>query len=289
MSMNKINVKDIEETDLDELEDMFLKEEGLGDPLLIEGSLVWKKWMKNNLKRYSSIGKIAYFDSKIVGMLQYIPKPKHRVSEIKWTFVDGGQHDQEVKKMLLQETIKEFKRPKSYFGYEMAKGLVTYLNPFLSSDEDEEFYKQSGFKEISDTDNNLLFYPFEDVSIEVPEVADLPIDESYRDDILIFVNPITPHCLKEAMKTLKKVRDLGPEIPIRLFAPVGDTEELNYAFSIPVSLVIKDEIIDSSRLGDENLLERFKTTECKADFICSSQDKADKNSRDVMGKIEPLW
>lgn len=283
-----IEVRDIDKIGLDELDDLFFTEKKLGDPLIVEGNLVWKKWMRNNLEKYNSIGKVAYLDSKIVGIIQYIPKPEQKVVEIKWIFVDGPKSNEDIKESLLKETIKEFKRPKSYFGHEKAKGLVTYFNSLLRSYKDENFYQKNGFRPLSEEDGNLLYYPLREDSNFLPDSANLPVDESNGDEVLVLCNPINPYCLKEALDTLREVRKMAPNLSIKLFAIVDESKELNHAFSIPVSLVVNNSILDSSSIDSEDFLGELRSADYNVEVVQGSKDRNEPSSEDVHGDHDRL-
>jgi len=249
-----IRIEDICEENFDDLESLYLTEERLSDPLIIEGDLLWKKWMTHNLRRYNSVGKIAYLDSKPVGMIQYVPKPKQRVVEIKWTFVKKEEKNDGIEETLLKETFDEFNKPKRYFDHKKAEAFLAYPASFSNSkDKQFDLYKENGFERISRKNKTILYY----YATEDDSKIDLDIDkfplEKPRDKALILLNPNSPYCVKEAIDTLQEIRRCSDDIPIKLVSRLEEPEEFIYAFSMPISLVVKDKILDLQSIKDTDI------------------------------------
>lgn len=261
MTQNQIEIEDIDRDILEELEGLWVPEEKLNDPFFIEGNFLWKRWMDKIMDEFRSIGKVAYLDSKIVGMIQYLPKPEQKVVEIKSVFVEEGEKDIVIRKSLLEETIREFKRPKGYFGDERAKALVTLYDSSPSSIENTEFYKKYGFKQLSSDYDNVLYYPLTEDHTEygvMIERSDMHIDELEKNKALILCNPHSPYCVEEMINLLEELRKLNAEIPVKLVVPFEEPDEFNPVFSMPLSLMINGKHIGFSILDDENFLDRMK-------------------------------
>lgn len=258
MSTEKIRIEDIDGENLDELEGLCIPQEKLDDPLFIEGNQLWRKWMKENLRKYGTVGKLAYLDSEIVGSIQYIPKIKQRVVEIKCDFVleEGKEHG--IREALLKETVKEFERPKPYFGGKRARALITYPFPGPRYDvKKSEFYRENGFRQVSD-DYHLLYYPLKEDYEIVLEPRNIPVEDSDKGKALIFCNSSCPYCVKEMMETLKELRKLDADIPVKIIVPFEETEELSHVFSMPICLAINEKTIEYSLLGNERFVDEVK-------------------------------
>lgn len=261
MSPNQIEIKDIDENILEELGELCIPEEKLDDPFFIEGDFLWKKWMFKNIGKFGSIGKVAYLDSEILGMIQYLPKPEQKLVEIKCTFVKKDKRDIDVRKFLLEETVKEFEKPKSYFDDEKAKGLVTLPYPSPRPIKNADFYKEHGFKQLSDENDHLLYYPLrEDYPEEeyIAEKYDLPIDELDKNKALILCNSHCPYCVEEMMETFKELRKLNSDIPVKLVVPFNEPEEFTSIYSMPLCVVINGKTIGYSIMDNEEFLEKMR-------------------------------
>ncbi len=261
MTPKQIKIEDIDENILENLEGLCVPEEKLDDPFFMEGNFLWKKWATKNMSKFGSIGKVVYLDSEIVGMIQYLPKPEHKIVEIKCTFVEKDKRDMGIRKALLKEIIKEFEKPKSYFDDEKAKALVTLPYPSPKPIENADFYKANGFKQLSNDHKHLLYYPLiEDYTgyESILEQPNLPIDELDKDKALILCNSHCPYCVEEMMETFKQLRKLNADIPVKLVVPFEEPEEFARAFSMPLCVVINGESIGFSILENEEFLKRMR-------------------------------
>jgi len=261
MTQKQIKIKDIDENILENLEGLCIPEEKLDDPFFVEGNFLWKRWITKNMSKFGSIGKVAYLDSEIVGMIQYLPKPDQKVVEIKCTFVKEDKRGMGIRNSLLKETIEEFQRSKRYFEHQSAKALVTLPYPSPKPIENSDFYKEYGFEQLSDDHKHLLYYPLtEDYLVDesILEEPNLPIDELDKDKALILCNSHCPYCVEEMMETFKQLRKLNSEIPVKLVVPFEEPEEFIHAFSMPLCVVINGESIGFSIMENEDFLERMK-------------------------------
>ncbi|MFP4001403.1 MAG: hypothetical protein ACLFSM_00825 [Thermoplasmata archaeon] len=261
MPQDEIEIKDIDIEILEELEHLWLSGEKSNDPFYIEGELMWKKWMQKHLVELGFIGKAAYRGSKIVGMIQYIPKTEHKVVEIKSILVDEEDGDALIVMSLLDETVREFEHPKGYFDNERAKALVTLKDPFSHSLENADFYTEYGFKPISNEYEMLLYYPLTGEQLDydpAESISDLPIDEMDRDKALILCNPYSPFCVEEMMNTLEELRKIDDEIPVKMVIPFEEPDEFSRFYSIPLSLLISGRSVGFSTGDEERFLKNMR-------------------------------
>ncbi len=246
MVTHDIKIANISEKNLDELEGLCIPEDELDNPLFIEGKSLWKRWMKKNLEIYDSIGKLAYIDSILSGSIHYIPKPNEKVVEIKCIYAKENEYNGEIKQALLNETIKEFQRFKSYFDHEPARALVTYAFPVPKSTGELDFYSRNGFEQVSEGDKYFLYYPLRKDCVYIPKPNTLPIGSTDKDKVLIYCNSSCPYCVKEMMEILDEVRKLNNISPTKIVVPFEETQELSHIFSMPTCVVINDHVIEYS-------------------------------------------
>lgn len=271
MEKKDIKIEDINEKILEDLESFCVPEEKLDDPFFIEGAFLWKKWMLQNMSEFRHIGKVAYLDSKIVGMIQYIPKLEQKVVEIKCTFVEKDKRDLDIRKSLLKETINEFQKPKKYFDDKRAKALVTLSYPSPRPIENADFYKDNGFKQLSEDYEHLLYYPLKEVNMEYEsliESTDLPIEELDKNKALILCNSHCPYCVEEMIETLTELRKLDSDIPVKLIVPFEEPKKFIREFSMPLCVVINGKSLGFSVLENEVFLEEMRDSlESRTDLI----------------------
>lgn len=261
MTPNQIEIIDIDKDVFEELEGLCIPEEKLDDPFFIEGNFLWKNWIVQNMKKFGSIGKVAYLDSEIVGMIQYIPKPEQKLVEIKCTFVKKDKRRNGIRKSLLKKTIEEFEKPKKYFEYERAKALVTLTYPSPRPIENADFYKKHGFKQLSVKNKNLLYFPLVEDSTGLKYIiksTDLPIEELDKNKALILCNTHCPYCVEEMIETFKELRKLDSNIPVKLVVPFEEPEVFSHVFSMPLCVIINGESIGFSIIENEKFLERME-------------------------------
>ncbi len=258
MNDKPIKIKDIDDDIVKNLEGFCLPKDKEDDPFFIEGTSLWRRWMKENLKKFDTIGKVAYQDSEIIGSIQYVPKSKPKLVEIKCVYAEDERRRHEVKKALLKETIKEFKKPKSYFGNTGAKALVAFPHPVPQDLGNATFYKTNGFKEISGN-GYIFYYPLKKEYIFQQEEVKIPIEDLDKDKVMIYCNSSCPYCVKEMRDALELIRDMNKDVPIKLVIPFEEPEKLSTVFSMPVCMVVGDEVIGYSLLKDELFLKKLKT------------------------------
>lgn len=257
--MKKIEIKDLDFDLLEYIESIHLPEEKLNDPVYIEGNHLWQEWMKENLKKYGSVGKIAISDSEFLGYIQYIPKPSQAVVEIKTISTKKGDREELSKKRLLESTLDEFKDEKDYFDGQKARALMVFT---LSNDEtsqERDFFIENNF-EVSPSDENLLFYQLDEDFEVTSDNLEPPLQTENKDKVLIFCNASSPHCVKEMMDALDLIRDINAEVPVKIIVPFDKTEKLNEIFSMPISILVNDELIRFSLLEDEKFMEKLNDT-----------------------------
>ncbi|MCD6369869.1 MAG: GNAT family N-acetyltransferase [Thermoproteales archaeon] len=97
------------------------------------------------IEKYGSIAKLAYLNSRPVGLIQYQPIPEEKLAEINCIFVpDGENHGKDIGTTLLKALIEEMKEPKPYFDYEKPLALVAWAFRVPGRYPQHEFYQKRG-------------------------------------------------------------------------------------------------------------------------------------------------
>jgi len=90
--MEKWEIRDVNLENTDDLINLCISRDKKDDPLLKEGMNAKKKWATQVIKKYGNIAKLAYLNSKPVGLIQYQPNPEERLVEITCIFVPEKEH-----------------------------------------------------------------------------------------------------------------------------------------------------------------------------------------------------
>jgi len=67
--MEKLDVKDVTLENIEHLINLCIPNERKNDPAFVKGAEVKRKWAVNVLKKHGNIGKLAYLNSKPVGLI----------------------------------------------------------------------------------------------------------------------------------------------------------------------------------------------------------------------------
>ncbi len=238
---------------------------------MVEGVQLWKKWIRGNLKRYGSVGKIAFLDGEILGSIQYVPKPGQAVAEIKCLSVK--EDDDSIKQALLKAAIDHFEESKPYFKGEKPKALVTFPDLFPRSIENKKFYEKNGFKGVQNSDG-LLHYPLREEQVSTIEPLEIPVvKRTDENKALILCNSSCPYCVEETMEVLEDLRELNTEVPVKIIVPFEDTKKLTEIFSMPTSVVINGEVIWYPLLEKEEFKECIREKLRQEELVETSSDK----------------
>ncbi|MCD6263531.1 GNAT family N-acetyltransferase [Candidatus Bathyarchaeota archaeon] len=84
--------------------------------MFIEGMKEKRRWAAQLIERYGSIAKLAYLDSKPVGLIQYQPIPEERLVEITCIFVPEEENLRKgVGRSLLKALMEKMNEVKPFF------------------------------------------------------------------------------------------------------------------------------------------------------------------------------
>lgn len=204
------------------------------DPRYIEGNLLRRRWVKENIKRYGSVGKIALDKSGPVGLIQYLPRPEDKIVDIMCFFVTEGDSTREdVAKKLIEETIKGFKRSKSFFSGSMARALVAYDQPSSDDGLDTLSFEDHGFKKGTNTDRDFWYYPIDEDYVH--ENEQFKVEKGDLNKVLLFYGSYCPLCVYRMEKAMMKIREVSPELPVKIM--IGSEEEKRLSSSRHIGVI----------------------------------------------------
>jgi len=256
--MEILRINRVTKENIDELVNLCIPPNKKEDPLFIEGIRVKKRWADQVVEKYGSIGKLAYIDSKLVGLIQYLPRSGEKLMEIKCIFVPEKEALRKgVGKALLKALIEDMNKPKSYFDYDTPLALLTWAFEVPGWYPQYEFYKKRGFREVRKDDPFLLYYPIKEGYVYLPkEVEYIPQDED-RGRGTIFYDPACPWCIYFSEKIKESIREIAPEIPLRMINEFEEAEEVKKRGKVPFCIVNKKPI-ETFFLDKENFQREVK-------------------------------
>mgnify|MGYP000049958516 CR=1 FL=1 len=262
--MPEIIIKDVVYENIDDFINLCIPKDRRDRPHFIEGFKLKKKYTQKLLQRYGEVGKIAYIGDKPVGLIQYKPNIKELIIEIKCIFVpDKRYHRKGIGRKLLMATIKDMKKPKSYFNNKIPRALVVWAFNIPGYYPQQEFFSKMGFKRVNPNDPFLLYYPFEENYVYRSKEKKYVPQEEDKGMVLLFYDPECPFCIYFLEKKKQAIREIAPGIPIKCINISENPEEVEkrgvVSFCIVNRKPIRTFISDKERFKKE-VLEALKGT-----------------------------
>lgn len=234
MKTVKLEIRDISLENIDHLISLCIPSDRKDEPSFIEGINVKKKWATQVIKKYGSIAKLAYLNSKPVGLIQYQPIPEEMLTEIMCIFIPEKENLRKgIGKSLLRALIQEMKKPKPAFNNEVPLALVTWAFQVPGRYPQHEFYKRMGFKRVRGGDPFLLYYPLKKGYVYHPEEEKFISQEEDEGKALIFYDPSCPFSIYFSEKIKESLREVAPNIPIRMINKFEEQEEVKKRGKVP--------------------------------------------------------
>jgi N-acetylglutamate synthase-like GNAT family acetyltransferase len=185
-----------------------------------------KEWAAQNIKKYGSIAKLAYLNSKPVGLLQYHPSPEEKLVEITCIFVPEKENLRKgIGKSMLKALIEDLKKPKPIFSDEIPFALITRAFEVQGMFSQRDFYLKMGFKKVEGDDPFLLYYPLKKGYVPPNERKFIPLEED-KWKALIFSDSSCPWSAYFSEKIKESVKEVAPNIPIRIIDKFKEYEEV---------------------------------------------------------------
>lgn len=235
--MDGFEIRDVDVQNIDDLINLCVPPDKRMDPLFIKGVEEKKRWALVMLKKFGSFAKIAYMENKPVGMIQFVPKIDEKVVEITCIFVpDKNYQRRGVGKKLLKELIDEMREPKEWFKNEPPLALVTHAFAVPGFYPQHEFFTRMGFKRVREDNPFLLYYPMRENYVYKPREDYIPQREDVG-KVLIFYDASCPFCIYFNEKIKNLIREVDPDIPIRIVNMLIEEEEVKKRGKVPFCIV----------------------------------------------------
>jgi len=254
---DKIRIEDLTESNIEDLISV-CSSKRMDDPIHRQGVNLKRQWLREMLRKYGSVAKIAYFEDKPVAQIFFYPEesdltnasPRKNVLRMLCIYnpaTSAQKHGIGTK--LLQSLVSDAKKRKTCLGNKPCKFiLVKAFNTgeFLPM---PEFFKKNGFLPTPENEE-MLYYPVEgnyeqtssmqvlrgvnawDGSAQVEgnyeqaspmqEYEPLPED---RGRAVILYSPVCQFSYQFAKKMEEQIREVAPNLPIDLINEWEKPEE----------------------------------------------------------------
>jgi len=234
LEKEKLAIRNANLENVDQLIDFCIPLDKKDDPLFIDGISVKKKWATQVMEAYGSIAKLAYLDSKPVGLIQYQPNPEERVVEIACIFVPENENLRKgIGESLLRALIQEMKKPQPAFNNNVPLALVTWAFQVPGRYPQHEFYQKMGFKRVKKDDPFLLYYPIKKEYVYHPKEKKFIPQKEDSGKAIIFYDPSCPFSIYFSEKIKESIREVAPDIPIRMINRFEELEEVKKRGQVP--------------------------------------------------------
>jgi len=256
--MEKLKIKDVNLENVDDLINLCTPPDKKDDFLFIEGINAKKKWAIQVIEKYGSIAKLAYLNSKPVGLIQYQPNPEERVVEITCIFVPEEEHLRKgIGKSLLKALIEDTKKTKPTFNNKVPLTLITYAFHVPGRFPQHEFYQKMRFKRVKEDDPFLLYYPLKEGYVHIPKEKKFIPQKEDEGKALIFHDPSCPFSIYFTEKIKESIREAAPNIPIRTIDTFWQLEEVKKRGKVP-TCAVNGKPIESFFMDKENFQREVK-------------------------------
>jgi len=227
----KIRIENLQEPNIDDLI-YVCSSKRLNDPVHQQGIKLKRQWLREMLRRYGSIAKIAYYNGKPAAQILYYPEEADATKAFKRENVllinCIYNPTPEAQKLgigtrLLKYVIQDAKQRKTCLGnrscrFILAKAFNT--GEFLPM---PEFYKKNGF--LPSSEGDLLRLTIEgsyESAKPIGEYESIPED---RNKALIFYGPICQFAYQFAQRIEESIKEVAPQIKIEMINEWEKPEE----------------------------------------------------------------
>jgi GNAT superfamily N-acetyltransferase len=258
LKTGKLEIRDVGLENTNDLINLCIPQDKEYDPLFIKGMNVKRKWATQVIEKYGSVAKLAYLNSKPVGLIQYCPKLEEKLVEITCIFIPERENLRKgIGRSLLRALIEDMRKPRPIFNDDIPQALVTWAFQIPEWYPQHEFYQRIGFKRVREDDPFLLYYPLKNGYVYFPEEERFIPQEEDEGMALIFYDPSCPFAIYFLEKIKESIREVAPDIPIRAINKSEEWEEVKKRGQVPFC-VINKKPIRSFFMDKENFQKEVK-------------------------------
>lgn len=256
--MEKLEIRDVNLENIDDLINLCIPPDKKTDPLFVEGMNVKKRWATQSIERYGSIAKLAYLNSKPVGMIQYQLNPEEKLVEIACIFVPEEENLRKgIGKSLLKTLIEGMKEPKPAFNNDIPLAFVTWAFQVPGRYPQHEFYQKMGFKRMKEDNSLHLYYPLKKGYVYRPKEKKFIPQREDRGRATIFYDPSCPFAIYFSENIKGSIREVAPNLSIRMINMFEESEEVKKRGQVP-ACAVNGKPIETFFMDKENFQEEVK-------------------------------
>jgi N-acetylglutamate synthase-like GNAT family acetyltransferase len=238
LKKEKLTIRDVNVENVNHLINLCILPDRKCDPLFIKGIKVKKKWADQIIKKYGSTAKLAYLGSKPVGLIQYQPNPEECLIEIACIFVPEKENlKRGIGESLLRALMEEMKKPQPALNNHVPLAFVTWAFQVPGRYPQNEFFMKMGFKKVREDDPFLLYYPIKKGYVYHPKEKKFIPQKEDSGKAVIFYDPSCPFSVYFSEKIKESIREVAPDIPIRMINRFEELEEVKKRGQVPACAV----------------------------------------------------
>lgn len=256
--METLKIEDVNPQNIDDFINLCIPFERREDPLFIKGKELKRKCTIEGIKRYGTIGKIAYLNSKPIGLIQYLPKIEEKIVEITCIFIPDKDNTRKgIGKLLLKSMIKDMFLPKEYFNNEIPLALIIHTFDIEGRYPQSEFFRKMGFLEVEKDNPYFFYYPLFKGFVYSSKPLEYRPQEEDKGKVLIFMDPFCPFSIYFSEKIKESIKEVDPNIPIRIVNQFEEEDEIRKRGKISFCIV-NSKPIQTFFLDKENFQREVK-------------------------------
>jgi N-acetylglutamate synthase-like GNAT family acetyltransferase len=259
LKKEKLTIRDVNSGNIDDLVSLCISPDKRDDPLFIKGAKVKKKWATQIMKKHGNIAKLAYLDSKPIGLIQYQLNPEERVVEIACIFVPNEENLRRgIGESLLRALMEEMRKPQPALNNDVPLGFVTWAFQVPGRYSQHEFFQKMGFKRVKEDDPFLLYYPIKKGYAYCHKGEKFIPQKEDSGKALIFYDPSCPFSMYFSEKIKESVREVAPDLPVRMINRFEESEEVKKRGQVP-ACAVNGKPIKTFFADKENFQKEVKT------------------------------
>lgn len=256
--MEKLEIRDVNLDSIDDLINLCVPTDKKDDPLFAESMSAKKKWATQVIKRYGSVAKLAYLNSKPVGLIQYQPNPEERLVEIDCIFVPEEKNLKKgIGKSLLKALIEDMREPKPIFNDSTPLALVTWAFEVPGRYPQNRFYQKMKFRRVKKDNPFLLYYPLKKEYVYRPKEEMFIPQKEDSGKALIFYDPSCPFSIIFSEKMKELIGEVAPNIQVRMINKFEESDEVEKRGKVP-ACTVNGKPIETFFMDKENFQKEVK-------------------------------
>jgi predicted GNAT family acetyltransferase len=227
---NNHEIFDVTDETIEDLSVLCVPPENRDQPAFVKGIQTKIEWAKTMLDTHGSFAKLAYVNSELAGMIQYVSIPHEQIIKIQCIFVpDKKFHKRGIGSRLTRALVNEMRNPQSAIDSLNPRALLAYAFEVPGWYSQHTFFEKMGFIPLAN-DPDYLYYPLQEGYVYtknryIPQEEDEGI-------ALIFFDPSCPFSVPFHEKLIQSLTEIT-DIPIRVIDIFKEEDEVKKRGWVP--------------------------------------------------------